>query len=512
MTTYWSLVAQRAAEQPDALLVADDLGNRLTGAAFRDRSEQVARRLAGLGIEPGDRVSWILPSNVGTFVLMAALTRLGAVQNPIVTIYGERDVESITRQIAPKLLVTPGTYRGVDITAMGHAIAPRIGFDVLEISALDSGSERDVVIPTDEDAVRWIFATSGTTAEPKGVQHSDRTIIAAGRALLGNGMRPGTKWGGAVPISHIGGPTLLAEALLVGASLHVVQTFHPVETCNRLREWGTDMVAGVGALVTAMLDYQRGHDAPQFPALRVLNTGGGPKLPRLLERVRAQLGCEMVPSYGMTECPYASVAAFDDPIEARSEGEGTPPPGVEIRIVSESGTLLGPGEEGEIRVRGPQLFLGYVDASLTAEALDDDGFLKSGDLGYVAPEGHLVVTGRIKEMVIRNGETLSVRPIEDLLLQHPSIADATVIGLPHPVTGECICAVVVLREGAELSLQELRSFCQHEGLMRQKWPEQLQVVPLIPRNAMGKAVKPTLVRRFSQVNEAVPSGLASSPM
>src|SRR5580704_16407649 len=149
MTTYWSLVAQRAAEQPDALLVADDLGNQLTAAAFRDRSEQVARRLAGLGVAPGDRVSWMLPSNVSTFVLMAALTRLGAVQNPIVTIYGERDVESITRQISPKLLVTPGTYRGVDITAMGCDVGRRVGFDVLEISQLDSGSERDVPVPTD---------------------------------------------------------------------------------------------------------------------------------------------------------------------------------------------------------------------------------------------------------------------------------------------------------------------------------------------------------------------------
>ena len=497
MTTYWNLVERRAAEAPDALVVADDSGSRLTASALRDRAEELAYRLGARGVAPGDRVSWILPSSADAVVLICALARLGAVQNPIVPIYGEPEVTSVTHQVGTKLLITPGTFRKIDFTAMGRAVGERVGFDVVELSELDAGPLQAMPAPTDSDAVRWVFTTSGTTADPKCVQHSDRTMIAAGIAIESCGLQAGSRWGGAIPITHIGGPTVLALALTVGASMHFIQVLDPVDGCEALRDWGCDVVAGVGMLVTAMLEFQRGHTERRFPELRVIAAGGGPKLPGLLERVSGELGCDLVPSYGMTECPYVAGAWIDDPIDARAEGEGKPSRGVEVRIVGEDGTVRGPGEEGEIRARGPQLFLGYVDSALDADALDDEGYFKTGDLGYLAPEGHLVVTGRLKEMIIRNGENLSVRPIEDLLLQHSGIADVTVIGLPHPTTGECVCAVVVARDGATLKLDDLRAFCQERGLMRQKLPERLELVDQIPRNPMGKAIKPELRRRFS---------------
>lgn len=435
--------------------------------------------------------------------LLAGLARLGAVQNPIVPIYGESEVMSITGQAGTKVLVTPGTFRDIDFTALGRSVASSIGFDVVEIDELASGGSAtagEVPEPTDPDEVRWIFATSGTTADPKCVKHSDRTIMASGAALLPIGFRHGARWGGTVPITHVGGPTVLASALLEGTSMNVIEVFHPVRTCEQLREWDCDMVAGVGALVSAMFDFQRDRQDRAFPSLRSIGSGGGPKLPGLLERAKNELGTELVPSYGMTECPYVAVSSIEDPIAERAQGEGRPSPGVEIRIVDEHGRAVYAGGEGEIRVRGPQMFLGYVDSSLEAESFDSDGFFKTGDLGFLAPEGYLVVTGRLKEMIVRNGENLSVRPIEDLLLRHPQVADATVIGLPHPVTGECVCAVVVPRPGVELTLEELRSFCRGEGLMKQKVPERLELLDVIPRNAMGKAIKPELRRRFEAEN------------
>ena len=497
MTTFWDLVEQRAAATPDALTIADDSGASVTARELRDRADAIAGRLAARGVAAGDCVSWILPSTVDAVVLLCALARLGALQNPIVPIYGEREIAYVTEHVGAKLLVTPGVFRGIDFDALARRVGADVGFDVVEFAELGSGPIASTVRPDDPDAVRWIFATSGTTANPKCVQHSDRTVIAAGRALAPIGLRRGSRWGGAVPVTHVAGPTVLALALDVGASMHFIRVFDPHRACETLRAWGCDVVAGVGALVSAMLEFPRVDGQPAFPELRVLAAGGGPKLPGLLDRVSRELECELVPSYGMTECPYATAASADDPIAARAEGEGTPTVGVDLRIAGDDGEALEAGQEGEIRVRGPQLFVGYVDAALGAEAFDDDGYFRTGDLGYVAPAGHLVVTGRLKEIIVRNGENLGVRSIEDLLLRHPDVADATVIGLPDPVTGERVCAVVVPHPGATLTLDGLRAFCADDGLMRQKWPEQLELVEQIPRNAMGKAVKPELQRRFA---------------
>jgi acyl-CoA synthetase (AMP-forming)/AMP-acid ligase II len=504
MQTFWDLMAWRAERSPDALAVRDDRGVKLSYAELCIESETLAARLMERGVQPGVTVSWVLPSRVETFVLMGALARLGAIQNPIVPIYGDDEIEFITSQVGARLLVTPGRFRSIDFDAMGRRVASWVGFEVVRIDELrrdpsfGAPASLDLPPPADPDAPRWVFATSGTTASPKCVKHSDRTIVASGNAIKRIGFRYGAKWGGAVPVAHIGGPTILAAALLEGAAMHVVEIFDPVKTCQQLRDWDCDMVAGVGALVNAMFEFQKGREDPAFPTLRSIGAGGGPKPPRLLERVQAELGCDLVPSYGMTECPYAAVSTGEDPIEARARGEGSPPPGVSLRIVDETERTLGRGEEGEIRVRGPQMFLGYVDSSLDADAVDSDGYFKTGDLGYLHPEGYLVVTGRLKELIVRNGENLSVRPIEDLLLQHPAVADATVVGLPHPVTGECVCAVVVARDGqGRLSLDDVRAYCKERGLMRQKWPERLELIDAIPRNPMGKAIKPELRRRFT---------------
>jgi non-ribosomal peptide synthetase component E (peptide arylation enzyme) len=194
----------------------------------------------------------------------------------------------------------------------------------------------------------------------------------------------------------------------------------------------------------------------------------------------------------MTECPIVTASSPDDPDEALAEGEGRPTTGVELRIVASDGTVLGPGEEGEVRVKGPQLFPGYVDAALDAVAFDEDGFFRSGDVGYVARGGHLVITGRLKEVIVRNGENLSIREIEDILLQHPALVDAAVVGVPDDRTGERVCAAVVVRDGASVDLDAIRDFCAERSLMRQKLPEQLAVIDRIPRNPMGKVVRPEL--------------------
>jgi cyclohexanecarboxylate-CoA ligase len=492
MSTFWDLVTRRASETPDAVVVVDDSGDVATASELVERAEAVGRALHASGVGPGDVVSWTLPSSTRAVVLCVALTRLGVVQNPLVPIYGAKEFEFITRQAGSRLLVTPGTFRGVDFDAIAR------GFDHLDTVRLD---ELDVDAgghlpppPVDADEARWLFYTSGTTSEPKGVRHSDRTILATGTAMKGKGAVPGGRWAGAVPITHVGVPTMFALGLDIGMSIHLVAVFDPQTTCDAFRDWDIDVVAGVGAVVTAMLQRQRATAGPAFPALRTVLAGGGPKIPGLHEALRDELGAQLLSSYGMTEVPCCVAGAPDDPLVVNAVGEGRPNAGCEVRIVGEDGRVLAPGQEGEVRVRGPQMFHGYVDASLDAGAVDEDGFFRSGDLGYLGDEGHLVITGRLKEVVIRNGENLSTREIEDLLVQHPAVAEAVVLGLPHAVTGECVCAAVVLRPGAGVSLEELRAFCIERELMRQKLPERLEIVERVPRNPMGKALKADLKR------------------
>jgi acyl-CoA synthetase (AMP-forming)/AMP-acid ligase II len=209
-------------------------------------------------------------------------------------------------------------------------------------------------------------------------------------------------------------------------------------------------------------------------------------------------GAGVLGSWGLTEFPIATHGGLHDDDFLLATTEGTPGPGVEIRVVGLDGTEKGVGEEGELRLRGPQLFQGYANPALNDDALDEQGFLRTGDLGTVAPSGHVTITGRVKDVIIRNAENISAGEIEEILNLHPAIADVAVIGLPDPRTGERACAVVRLADGVStLTLADLAEHCRAQGLAKQKIPEQLEVVDEVPRNAMGKIEKPALRKRYS---------------
>jgi non-ribosomal peptide synthetase component E (peptide arylation enzyme) len=217
-------------------------------------------------------------------------------------------------------------------------------------------------------------------------------------------------------------------------------------------------------------------------------------------------GAGIVSGYGMTEAPIVTMGRCDDPDEklAHTEGRAVSPE-VDLRVVRTDGTRAAVAEEGELRVRAPQLFSGYVDASLDAAAFDRDGYFRTGDLGSLDDEGYVRVTGRLKDVIIRMGENIPAKEVEDLLATHPRIADVAVIGLPDARTGERCCAVVASRtpERAStgnddpLTLEEIRRFLRDQQLMTQKIPEQLELVDVIPRNATGKILKQELRARYS---------------
>ena len=167
-----------------------------------------------------------------------------------------------------------------------------------------------------------------------------------------------------------------------------------------------------------------------------------------------------------------------------------------MRAVDDSEREVGVGEEGELRLKGPQCFLGYVDSSLDADAFDDDGWFRTGDRGRIDDDGNVTITGRIKDAIIRNAENISALEIEDVLATHPAVADVAVIGVQDPHTGERVCAVVVAQPASDLTLDALAQHCQAKGLSRHKYPERLEVVEALPRNLTGKVLKNELRARF----------------
>jgi acyl-CoA synthetase (AMP-forming)/AMP-acid ligase II len=248
------------------------------------------------------------------------------------------------------------------------------------------------------------------------------------------------------------------------------------------------------------MDAQLAHgDEPLYPALRACVSGGAPKPDGLHEEVKEVLGgVGVLGGWGLTEFPGATSAGPYDPEEMMAVTEGKLGPGAEMKVVAGDGRECGELEEGELRLRGPQQFLGYANSALDADAFDDEGWVRTGDLGVVQPGGYVQITGRLKDIIIRNAENISATEIEEHLFDHPVIHDVAVIGVPDPRTGERAVAVVQLAAGYDaLTLQEVGAFCIDRGLAKWKIPEQLEIVDTIPRNGMGKIEKPALRKRYA---------------
>jgi acyl-CoA synthetase (AMP-forming)/AMP-acid ligase II len=511
--SWWALVEARARVSPDAPLFADDRGRRMTMREHHDAACRVAAALWERGIRPGSVVSWQLPTSLESVVLMSALTRVGATQNPIIAILREAEVAFIVEQIRADLLVVPRAWRGHDHASMAEAVAARHGCDVLvcDIGADDLAlpvadpsvlPPPETVAPADARTVRWIFYSSGTTGRPKGAKHSDQSLMHGSNGIVHNvGINAADVFPIAYPMPHIGGPTFVAAQFRTGAATLLVEAFDAVQSPRHMAEAGATMLGSAVPFYLAYIAAQRAHgEAPLFPRLRSCPGGGAPTPPEIAIQTRVVLGgAGVLSGYGLTEFPVATFAAHEDPLEERISTNGRPTVGVDVRIVGPDGIDVEPGTEGEVRLRGPQMCLGYVDPSLDADAFDEQGSFRTGDLGRVDAYGSLLITGRVKDLIIRNAENLSAVEIENALCSCPGVADVAVIGVPDARTGERACAIVVPEGGATaVTLAGLAEHCRALGLASQKFPEQLELVAELPRNPQGKLLKNELRARFAE--------------
>ncbi|MET0144856.1 MAG: AMP-binding protein, partial [Ilumatobacteraceae bacterium] len=480
---FWRLVEQRADATPDHPMCVDEDGRAMTFGQYRDTAERVAAGLADRGIGPGSVVTWQLPSCIEAVVLIAALARLGAVQNPVIPILRQREVQFIATELGTDLLVVPGVWRGFDYPAMARDIAATVGCDVF-VSEVPAGSAADVALPLGDPAtlpafvdnterpLRWVYYTSGTTADPKGVRHTDRSIVSTSVHLLaGLQMDRDDVTVMVSPITHIGGVMTVVAQLLDMFKVVLMRAFDERRTPELCAEHDLTVLRSPVPVVRAFVTAQLAHGPePLFPRLRACQAGGAARPLDLHIQVQKVFGLRgTISSYGMTECPGVTACAPDDTDEHLSETSGRIVPDSDIAVIGADGERCGPGVEGELRVRGPQLFTSYVDDALNAGAIDEHGYFRSGDLGTIDEDGYVRVTGRLKDIIIRNGENISALEIENVLGTHDAIADIAVIGVPDERTGERCCAVVQLVDGAgPIGLRELAELCEQHGLAKQK--------------------------------------------
>ncbi|MCM1969136.1 AMP-binding protein [Streptomyces sp. G1] len=503
--TLWDLITRRAAMTPDAPVLieaADDPADdrRLTFAELRDRSEQVAAGLYGMGVRPGTVVAWQLPTRIETVLLSVALARIGAVQTPVIPFYRDREVGFALRESKAEFFAVPGTWRGFDHTAMAHRLGAHGVFEAYE--SLPTGDPAVLPPPPEEGvSVRWIYWTSGTTSDPKGVLHTDRSLIAGGSCLAhALHLTPDDVGSMAFPFAHIAGPDYTVMLLLYGFPAVLFEKFAMPDALDGYRRHGVTVAGGSTAFYSMFLTEQRKDpSAKLIPTLRLLAGGGAPKPPEIYHAVVRELGCQLTHGYGMTEVPMITMGAPDDTAENLATTEGRPPQGMSIRITTPEGTLLPPDTDGEVRLRGEAVCQGYLNRDQNTGVFDADGYLVTGDLGHLTKDGYLVLTGRSKDVIIRKGENISAKEIEDLLHQLPAVADVAVIGLPDPERGERVCAVVEQPPGAApLNLAEVTSYLRAEGLSTHKLPEQLELVEALPRNdALRKVLKYKLREQFA---------------
>ena len=411
-SSLWDLIDRRAEATPDLVLAVDEIGRSITFGDYRQRVLETAAGFAALGVVmPGDVVSWILPTWIEATIVTGALDRLGATQNPMLNIYRDREVGFIAAQLRTKWFVVAPQWRGFDYEAMVRQFCDNVVL-VERGAPLPTGDPATLPPPpSDNDRIAWVMYTSGTTAGPEGrdapalVGRGDDTVdVPPALDHSRRSQRVG------LSVRAYGRHQLVDGGVDERLSHHLdrgVQRpgFDP-DAAPRRRDAGRchDRVPSRVPRGAAR--------SPTSGCFRMCAYPGGaaPKPPQLhYDLVREVGGVGIVAGYGLTEGAMLGMSAVWDPPDKLAHTEGRAADGMEIVAIGEDGAVLPPGVDGELRVRGPHMFVGYVDPVLTEAAFDENGFFRTGDIGHLDADGYVVITGRLKDVIIRKGENISAK-------------------------------------------------------------------------------------------------------
>lgn len=473
---------------------------------YRELSDAVAKAAGSfraLGIGKGDVVGLMLP-NWWEFVVAAyALARIGAVANPLMHIFRERELRFMLGFAEAKAIIVPKVFRGHDFEVMLDGLKPELP-KLQHIIVVDGEGDRsfDRLImksgaapiaaaqgtPAKPDEMAVLMYTSGTTGEPKGAMHSANTLVACAKAL---GVRLGHDADvvhfGSTPFGHMTGyAAVLIQALYHGNTVVFPDIWEPkAGVAIMVREGTTHMAAATPFLADIVRLVGEGADKPP---LKTFLCAGAPIPPVIIENARKLIGLNVSSCWGMTESLGGSLTEPERASDKSVSSDGRPVDGVDMLIADENLKPLPAGTTGRLFFRGAQQFIGYYKKP-GLDGRGAEGWFDTGDLAYMDADGYIRIDGRTKDIIIRGGENVPVMEIESILYRHPVVVDAAIVGFPDKRMGERGCAFVVVKEGQNFSLDDLREWMGQSGAAKQYWPEAVEVIDAMPRTATGKIQK-----------------------
>ncbi len=516
LADYWQ---QTARAMPDKIAVVDNHGASYTYSALDHAASCLANWMLAKGIESGDRIAFQLPGWCEFTVIYLACLKIGAVSVPLLPSWREAELVWVLNKCQAKMFFAPTLFkqtRPVDLILPLQNQLPQlqqiVGVDKLA-PATSSLSLSQIIadntplttaITTHGDELAAVLFTSGTEGLPKGVMLTHNNILASERAYCA---RLNLTWQDVfmmpAPLGHATGFLHGVTApFLIGARSVLLDIFTPDACLALLEQQRCTCMLGATPFVYDLLNVLEKQPA-DLSALRFFLCGGT-TIPKKVARECQQLGIKLLNVYGSTESSPHAVVNLDDPLSRFMHTDGYAAAGVEIKVVDDARKTLPPGCEGEEASRGPNVFMGYFDEpELTARALDEEGWYYSGDLCRMDEAGYIKITGRKKDIIVRGGENISSREVEDILLQHPKIHDACVVVMPDERLGERSCAYVVLKAPHHsLSLEEVVAFFSRKRVAKYKYPEHIVVIEKLPRTASGKIQKfllrKDIMRRLTQ--------------
>jgi acyl-CoA synthetase (AMP-forming)/AMP-acid ligase II len=505
--------ARIAQHAPERIAVVE--GERtLTFRQIQDEARQLAAALRGAGLQPGDVVSFQLPNWAETMVINLAACLAGLVVNPIVPIYRDAEVRYILKDARSRVFFVPRSFRGFDHAEMAQRLRPSLPTlrQVVVVRGQSGGCDTYVDLlergrsseppgsRTDPNAVKLLLYTSGTTGSAKGVLHSHNTIMSEIGAVIGF-------WGindhdvvlMPSPVTHITGYLYALEiAFAAGVKVVFMERWNAADAVELVARHGVTFSVGATPFLKELVAEIEERQAA-LPSLRLFMSGGAPVPPELITRANQVLpGCLTFRVYGSSEAPTVTLGIRNRAqayLGATTDGRIV---NHDVRLIDpNSGAPIDGADDGEICSRGPELMLGYTDWKQTQASFDDEGYFHTGDLGHLVNGDYLCVTGRKKDLIIRGGENISPKEIEDVLHTHAAIKEAAVVAMPHERLGEGVCAFVVPHPGHSVDVASVAAWLEQAGLARQKFPERVELVADLPRTASGKVQKNVLRERIA---------------
>jgi len=501
-------LAWRLAEQDDGSQVFLNEEQPSSITALVAEAEILLSGLQDRGIANGDVVSFMVPNWREAAVINLAAAMGGLVINPIVPIYRDAETLQILSDCRSKAIFIPTTFRKFDYAAMMERLRPHLpdlrhvilvrdetgGANSYAALIAEGRASRPKITKVDPGSVKMVMYTSGTTGKPKAVLHSHETLERAVVASAEHwNLAPGDIVFMPSPVTHISGYSNgLERPFISGTRTILMDNWNAQEAVRQIDRHGAVMTVAATPFLQELITAAK-QAGSRIPSFRIFACGGAAvpsELIRRADEVFAQACAFRV--YGSSEAPFVTLGFIEPQLRELAATTDGRIVDYDVRILTPDDSILTPGQEGEIVVRGPALFLGYADPLQTAESFTSDGYFRTGDIGKVVENNGIVITDRKKDIIIRGGENISAKEIEDALHQHDSVLEAAVVAMPHERLGEGVCAFIVAAEGASPSVSVISDFLEKLGLARQKHPERVELVPELPRTASGKVRKDIL--------------------